>query len=85
MKPQYLSVEAIEGEGAHEGDLEVRVRILGQSGYLGALIDASSRKDIGDVQAVVRAAGRLVSSVLMEQMAPELSDPDVQEVADAHG
>jgi len=75
----YFSVEAVEGEGPHEGDLEVRVRILGQQGLAIGIIEASARKD-GDAYPIVKAAARLVSAVLLEQLAPELSDPDVQEV-----
>lgn len=77
----YISIDAVEGEGVLEGDLQVRVRVLGQQGLSTELIHRTARADIGDVQAVVRAAGRLVSSVLLEQMAPELSDPDGQVVS----
>lgn len=78
---QYFSVESLEGEGAHEGDLEVRVRILGQQGYVGAIVESSARQDIGDAQAVARAASRCLSSLLLEQLAPELSDAAIDEVA----
>lgn len=81
MKKQYLSIDAIEGEGACDGDLQVRVRILGQQGIHSELIHRTARKDLGDERCVARAAGRLVSSVLLLEMAPSLGDEDMVEDA----
>jgi len=80
LSRMLLSLDAVEGEGVLEGDLQVRVRVLGQTGMSTELVHRTARADLGDAQAVARAASRIVSSIVLSVMAPELDDV-VEEVA----